>query len=141
MNSNDVKNIAIVAGLVLGLSYFKKQFETPELDVDPDQLSFDQNFYVATAEAIEEGFWYSWQLPIPVLDDENGQLITSAMMLMQTTDDVSKLMNVYGARCRPAPDVVCSPETLFTSIVNRLNPDYIDMINADYLEKGITWQF
>jgi len=145
MKVDDIKNIAIVGGLIIGLSYLKtkfdQSFEIPEAEVNNENLTYNRQLYAQLAEALEEAFWYSWQLPIPVFDDENGELITAILLRMQNDDDVSQLLNDYGARCRPYPDVICSPETLVTSVINRLNPDFIDQINEDWTMKGMTYQF
>lgn len=142
MKSDTVKNIAIVAGIFFGLSYLKRQFDdNPMMVVNSENLSYSLDFYPQIADSIEEGFWFNWQIPVPFFDDENGELIMNSLLLMQTDDDFSQLSNVYKTRCRPLPNFVCSPESLITSIISRLNPDLIDFLNEDYSSKGMTYSF
>ena len=139
--SDDIKNIAIVVGVLSVLGYLKAQFTEPQLDVDENNLSFTPEWYITTCEALEMAFWFSWQIPLPFMDTESSQVIVELMTEAQTTDDVNELFNVYGVRCRPLPDVICAPESLFASIVDRLAQEWIDVINSDYSAKGILWQF
>jgi len=140
MNSNDVKNIAIVGGMLFALSYLKKQFEPAQLPVNSNNLTYSNAVYISAADVIEEAFWFAWQIPFPFLDTEKSMVIVETLELMQSDDDVAFLFNTYGERCRPAPSVLCTPETIPSSILYRLDQDFRDMINQDFEEKGINWR-
>lgn len=137
MVTDNIKNIAIAVGVLVVLSQVRKLTADPLLDsyegqINDANLSFAMPVYSEVAEALELAFWEIWWL-------ENENAVVEIMKGMQTTDDVLKLMLIYGQRCRPA--LLCEPETLYYSIVNYLEPEQIEEINLDYSDKGITVTF
>lgn len=141
MNSEDIKNAIIVAGIFLGVGYLRKiinpdifESETLEAEINPENLTYSNSWYVEQADALENALWYWW-----IVEDEAA--VVNIMKLAETKDDVLKLALVYRSRCQPLQPIGCTPERLVQSIQSFLSQDEIDEINSDYAEKGINLIF
>lgn len=137
MTTDNIKNIAVALGVIAAISYARKLTADPldnayDGEIDESYLSFPMPVYAQVADALEFAFWQTWWA-----EDEGA--VVSLMQGMQNNDDVLQLSKVYGRRCRPKP--FCSTETLYNSITRYLEPEEIQAINADYIDKGITVQF
>lgn len=137
MNSDDVKNIALIGVGILAVRELSALVSNPQLDsvdeieVNSEQLTYDLLFYDQQADIIFYALWEYW-----IFEDE--ELVIEAMQMMQNNEDVKQLIKAYGVRCWGP---FCTKVNLPTSIALYLSPDQINEINSDYTEKGITILF
>jgi hypothetical protein len=102
------------------------------LVVDLENLSYSEDYYGVIADsifnAIYGDMWLSQWF-------ELDEIMATELMKMNTLDDVKFLVKVYGSR---AP-LLEADKTLYVAVRDYLDSDYLQMVNNDYVEKGINW--
>ena len=103
--------------------------------INNDNLSYDESFYLANADAIEQAAFGGITGDLT----EDDQAIFDAMNQMMNNDDVKQLFKVYGIR---GVGVIIQnyanlPQLISSSLDNDLKSD----LNESYRTKGITFQF
>lgn len=145
---NNKNTILQIAALVLALYIIKKLFDffkTPstspqggqtqeDLQINTAKLTFDDSVYQTQADNIEAAVWGGL---LSVTEDDAA--IFDALNVMQTLDDVKKLIQVYGIRGEGL--ILQEYYNLPQTITMYLDSDYKEQINALYSQRGINFKF
>lgn len=145
---NNKNTIIQVAALILALYIIKKLFDffkSPQttttggqtqetVQVNPSNLTYDDSVYQTQADNIEAAVWGGL---LSVTEDDAA--IFDALNVMQTLDDVKKLIQVYGIRGEGL--VLQEYYNLPQTITMYLDNDYKEQINAVYSQRGINFKF
>lgn len=87
----------------------------------------------ALADRIYSDFWPGGLIALPYENDEDAG---AALMVCAVTADVRLVMNAYGDR-----GTVLSPMNLAETVATYLDNDVRQVVNADYMAKGIAIRF
>jgi len=107
-----------------------------DIPYDKNNLSYDPGYYETTADALEYFLWGNSGLASWTEDDT---AIGTALLTMNTIDDVYKLLEAYDFRY--VGWFIKDGGNLVESIAAYLDQDIKDMVNEEYQERGInfTW--
>jgi len=105
-------------------------------DVNPNNLTKPNIYFHELADGIEEGVWGAGWWPSFTEDD---QAFAWALMQVNTIDDVMELICVYDVRGRGV--VLDDYLSLSQTVSEYLDDDWRDIVNQDYQNKGINFQW
>ena len=131
---NDIKSIAIAGSLIAGVYVLRSLVRNDadrfmEQNIQVKNLTYPLAYYYELADALEAFFWEYWYF-------EWDEAAADALMTLWTDDDYFQTVLAYGARCRPK--FICEKKRLTQSIIQLLDQEFKEEVNAVWAERGMS---
>lgn len=102
-------------------------------EIPQKKLTYPKWQYATTADALYAAFWTNWGFT------EDEEAVKRLLLTMQTDNDVTELIRVYGER---GPGTLFDvPITLPMSVSNYMDADFVTDLNNAYARKGIQYRW